>query len=371
MFPQVQKAGPSYQSWARAATHRRWISVKIEAEIVELRTRHDFNIARAAAPPARHNVWVRVSDDAGGAGWGEAAPNAYYDESAESVMQAIHGFDSTFTAVDSAADVTAVTALEAELLAIAPNAASARAAVSAALLDLVGRRAGASVARLLEVESREQHSSFTIGIDELARMRDKVREAASYRILKIKVGTSHDEQILDMLRAERPDAIIRVDANTAWSAAEAIAKLPMLEAFGIELIEQPLSPQDYDGLAQLKRVSRIPIIADESCKVAGDVEKLAGCVHGVNIKLAKCGSLLEAVRIARAARQQGMQVMLGCMIESTLGIAAAMQLAGLADYVDLDGAALLAADPFVGPGIGADGRLRRSDAPGLGVSRAG
>lgn len=345
--------------------------MKIEAEILELRTRHDFNIARAAAPAQRQNVWVRVRDGSGLEGWGEAAPNAFYQESAATVMQAVHEFDSITAAVESMESVAAVEAMESELLALAPSAAAARSAVSAALLDLAGKRSRQSVSQLLAVSAREQYSSFTIGIDVVERMRDKVREARSYRILKIKVGTSHDEQILEMLRAERPDAVIRVDANTAWSAPEAIAKLPMLEAFAIELIEQPLPATDYEGLARLSQVSPIPIIADESCKVASDVERLVGCVHGVNIKLAKCGSLLEAVRIAQAARRHGMQVMLGCMIESTLGIAAALQLAGLADYVDLDGAALLAADPFSGPRLGADGRIPRLDAFGLGVSRAG
>jgi L-alanine-DL-glutamate epimerase-like enolase superfamily enzyme len=144
----------------------------------------------------------------------------------------------------------------------------------------------------------------------------------------------------------------------------------MLEDFNVELIEQPVAADDYAGLAEVRRASSIPIIADESCKVAADVERLVGCVDGVNIKLAKCGSLQEALRLVEAARAHDMQVMLGCMVETTLGISAALQLAPLVDYADLDGAALLAADPFKGGGLERDGSLRFNTGPGLGVTLA-
>ena len=144
----------------------------------------------------------------------------------------------------------------------------------------------------------------------------------------------------------------------------------MLEEFGVEFVEQPLPPADVEGLRLVRRRSRLPIIADESCEVAADVAKLAGAVDGVNIKLAKCGSLREAIRIVHAARAHGMSVMVGCMVESTLGIAAAVQLTPLVDYVDLDGAALLAEDAFVGPGIESDGQVRFNTQPGLGVARS-
>ena len=178
---------------------------------------------------------------------------------------------------------------------------------------------------------------FAFRLARLLRHRRRIEDAHEYPVLKIKVGTPNDEAILSMLRTERPEAIIRVDANTGWTVEEAIDNLPMLEAFGVELIEQPLHPDDLDGLARVTKASRIPIIADESCKTAEDVQRLVGCVHGVNIKLAKCGSLLEGVRIATLARRYDMKVMVGCMIESTLGIAASAQLAPAADWIDLDG----------------------------------
>ena len=200
--------------------------------------------------------------------------------------------------------------------------------------------------------------------------REKVREAARYPILKLKVGTGRDEELLRIVREEAPAAVLRVDANTAWTAKEAVRALPLLREYGVELLEQPCAADDLDGLTQVRRRARIPIVADESCRVAADVPRLAGRVDGVNIKLAKCGSLREALRIAIAARAHRMSLMLGCMVESTLGIAAALQLAPLVDWVDLDGAALLSHDPFHGPGIGPDGALRFNDAPGLGVQQA-
>lgn len=344
--------------------------MKLSFEKLVLETRHEFKIARAAAPAAREDVWVRVVGADGVEGWGEAAPNAYYAESADTVLEVLPSLQSILRSTASL-QLADLEPLEQKLFEAAPKTASARAAISAALLDLIGKRAGQPVWRLLRHDpSRAPGSSYTIGIAGLDLMREKVREASSYPILKIKVGTPHDATILAMLREERPDAVIRVDANTGWTRREALRNLPMLEEFGVELIEQPLAPDDLDGLAEVSAASRIPVIADESCKVAADVELLAGRVHGVNIKLAKCGSLLEAVRIAGAARKHGMKVMLGCMIESTLGIAAAVQLAPLADYVDLDGAALLAHDYFVGPGMETDGRLRFNQEPGLGVELA-
>jgi L-alanine-DL-glutamate epimerase-like enolase superfamily enzyme len=199
-------------------------------------------------------------------------------------------------------------------------------------------------------------------------MREKVREAAAYRILKVKVGTPHDREILEAIRAEASDAVIRVDANTAWTVKEAIAALPMLHEMGVEFVEQPLAPTDLDGLRVLREHSPIPIIADESCVGLSDVAKLVGVVDGINIKLAKCGGLREAIRMVHTARAHGMLVMLGCMVETTVGVAAAVQLAPLCDYLDLDGAALLENDPFTGPGIGPDGSIRFNQEPGLGVS---
>lgn len=341
--------------------------MRIELEVLELRTRHVFATARVAAPPAvRRNVRVRLIDRDGVEGWGEAAPQPYYGESADTVAAVMPRYATALEPFEGDAWrlEDAERALEKE---IGRNAA-ARVAVSAALHDLAGKRAGLPVWKLWGLTPVAPVSSFTIGLDEPELMRERVREAASYPILKVKVGTSRDEEVLSLIRDEAPDKPVRVDANTGWTLKQALSNLPMLEAYRIELLEEPLKADDFAGLRLLRERSSMPIVADESCRIADDIPRLAGCVDGINIKLTKCGSLREAVRMVHVARAHRMQVMLGCMVESTLGIAAATQLAPLVDWVDLDGAALLAEDPFRGPALGADGVLRFNEEPGLGVT---
>jgi L-alanine-DL-glutamate epimerase-like enolase superfamily enzyme len=208
-------------------------------------------------------------------------------------------------------------------------------------------------------------SSFTIGLDTPERLRVKVAEAAPYPVLKIKLGTDRDEAILATIR-EITDKPLRVDANAGWSRARAHAMLPVLKAHGVEFVEQPLAPDDVEGLAQLRRAGVLPIVVDESCIVARDIPRLAGAVDGINIKLAKCGSLREALRMIATARAHGLLVMVGCMIETSLGITAAAHFTPLVDAADLDGAALTVNDPFVGATIDG-GRITLPDRPGLGV----
>ncbi|MGQ0815437.1 MAG: dipeptide epimerase [Gemmatimonadota bacterium] len=352
--------------------------LNLDYDVLELQTRHEFHIARAAAPPARRNVWVRLAHD-DIQGWGEAAPNAFYAESADTVVEALEGYrsivESGLGGPGGPCDKGDLNRLELGLLQHLPSRhpkypphPSARSAISAALLDLQAKLAQQPLWQYLGLQNVAPLSSFTIGIDEPQVMREKAAEAASYSILKVKVGTDRDEETLKLLREAAPNARIRVDANTGWSAEQAIALLPMLRDYQVELIEQPVPADDYEGLAKITSASEIPIIADESCRVSADVEKLKGKVHGVNIKLAKCGSVVEAIRIAEAARALGMRVMLGCMVETTLGIATAIQIASLADYVDLDGAALLANDPFRGPHIDTSGAVHFNDDPGLCVT---
>jgi L-alanine-DL-glutamate epimerase-like enolase superfamily enzyme len=210
-------------------------------------------------------------------------------------------------------------------------------------------------------------STFTIGLDTPERIRAKVLEAEQYPILKIKLGTDRDIEILRAIR-DATDKEIRVDANCGWTVKGAIRMLPILEEFGVTVLEQPLPPEDLDGLAVVTAQSNMPVIADESCVTSIDIPPLAGKVDGINIKLAKCGSLREALRMIAIARAHGLMVMVGCMIESSLGITAAAHVAPLVDIVDLDGAALLANDPFIGAGIDG-GQLTLPSGPGLGVRR--
>jgi L-alanine-DL-glutamate epimerase-like enolase superfamily enzyme len=209
-------------------------------------------------------------------------------------------------------------------------------------------------------------STFTIGIDTPERIRMKVEEAAEYPMLKVKLGSDRDLEILRTIR-DATDRELRVDANAGWTVKHTLQMLPVLEEFGVTVLEQPLVPTDLEGLGVIRRAATIPLIADESCRTVSDIPGLVGRVDGINIKLAKCGSLREAVRMISVARAHHMTVMVGCMIESSLAITAAAHFTPLVDIVDLDGAALLSMDPFVGATI-AGGQLRLPTGPGLGVT---
>lgn len=346
------------------------MAFRIRHEVLELTTKHAFNIARASAPPVRRTVWVRIEDGAGAEGWGEAAANAYYGESADTVIALLPLYEKALNdAIGADADVLALERAESAVELAAGRNPSARAAMSAALHDLAGKRLGVPVWRLWGLDSAVPVSSFTIGIAEPEVMVRRLEEAASYPIIKVKVGTPEDRRVLELIRKHAPDRTVRIDANTNWSVKQAVALLPLLEELGIELIEQPFKADDIEAFRLLRERSAIPVIADESCRTAADIPRLAGAVDGINIKLEKCGSLREAVRMVHIARAHHLKVMVGCMLCSTLGIAAAMQIAPLVDWTDLDGAVLLESDPFTGPSLGTDGRLSLNSEPGLGVAR--
>jgi L-alanine-DL-glutamate epimerase-like enolase superfamily enzyme len=309
-------------------------------------------------------VWVRLRDGDGLEGWGEADPSYFYGETAGTVVAALEAV----RPVVEAADPAQLERTEAAVLAALRVNAAARSAISAALHDLVGKRLGVPLWQLWGLDpAAAPVSSFTIGLAEPALLRQKVREAVEYPLLKVKVGTPDDETVLRTIR-EETDKPLRVDANCGWTAKEALRRLPLLREMGVELIEQPVAPDDLEGLALVRRAAEFPVVADESCKVAADIPKLAGVVDGINIKLAKCGSLREAVRMVHVARAHHLKVMVGCMMETSLGITAAAHFTPMLDWVDLDGAALLKDDPFVGASI-AGGRVTLPTGPGLGVTR--
>lgn len=334
----------------------------LSTEFLSLRTRHPFIIARGGQSDYR-TVMVRIGDGDGNEGWGEAAATRFYGETLDTVMAALPTY-----ATQLGDDPQQLESVEARLLQALGRNAAARVAISAALHDLVAKRAGMSLCRWWGLDpAAAPQSTFTIGLDTPERLDMKVREAAEYPVLKVKLGGPDDLAVLQAIRGAT-DRELRVDANCGWTSSEAVRMLPVLEEFGVTLLEQPVAPRDLDGFARIRRVARIPIIADESCVTAADIPALVGRVDGINIKLAKCGSLREALRMIAIARAHQMTVMIGCMIESSLGITAAAHLTPLVDVVDLDGAALLSEDPFVGATI-AGGQVRLPDGPGLGVSR--
>jgi L-alanine-DL-glutamate epimerase-like enolase superfamily enzyme len=339
--------------------------VRISHEVISLKTRYPFVIARGGYA-AHENVIVKIVDDDGIEGLGEAAPNRYYGETVGSVIAALE----KFAPILANADAWSLESIEAQLDRTLRRNGSAKSAVSAALHDIVGKRLGIPVYRMWGLDAADApQSSFTIAIADNEGLRRRVADAAEYPILKVKLGTDRDTEIVRVVREAAPQKKLRVDANAAWSPAEAVKMSHFLADHDVEFLEQPVAANDIDGLRFVRERSRLPIVADESCIVATDIPRLAGAVDGVNIKLAKCGSLREAVRMVHTARAFGMSVMAGCMIESSLGISAIGQIAPLLDHADLDGAALLAEDPFEGATI-SGGQIRLSDRPGLGVSRA-
>lgn len=280
------------------------------------------------------------------AGRGEAAPNAYYGETRATVEAVLPELSACLT------DPWDWDDLNQRMAARFPHGHPAvRCALEMAALESCALEVGQPVWRLLGLSTTPSpESSYTISIAELDQMRAQVREAcaAGYRILKVKLGTERDLAILETLRAEAPDARLRVDANAAWSRSQAKRMLGVLDALNVELLEQPLVAEDLEGHAELRRVSRLPLVADESLHDLSVLPRLAEAFDGVNLKLAKLGCPLQALKATRLARALGLSVMLGCMIESSLGISAAVHLAGLADWADLDGALLLSNDPYQG-----------------------
>ncbi len=334
----------------------------LETEVLKLRTRHPFIIARGGRSDYE-SVWVRLKDGEGHEGWGEAAPSSFYGETTEVMLGALQRYGRLLP--DDPFDIEETERRWEESLRRNP---ATRAALSSALHDLVGKRLGIPLWRLWGLDpARAPRSTFTIGLDTPEKMSAKVKEAAEYPILKIKLGTERDVEILRIIR-DATDREIRVDANCGWTLKQTVQMLPVLKEFGVTVLEQPLPPEQLDGLAEIRRRAEIPLVADESCETAADIPPLVGKVDGINIKLATCGSLREAIRMIAIARAHGMIVMVGCMIESSIAITAAAHFTPLVDIVDLDGAALLSNDPFVGASI-TGGQVSLPSEPGLGLRR--
>ncbi|HEX6428743.1 MAG TPA: dipeptide epimerase [Niastella sp.] len=238
-------------------------------------------------------------------------------------------------------------------------------ALDIAAWDLYGKVRQLPLYKLWNLDTQHApQTDYTIGIDTIDKMVSKMQEKP-WPIYKIKLGTDQDIEIVTALR-KHTDAILRVDANAAWTVNEALEKLPALKDLGVEFVEQPLAKDDWEGMKRLYEQSPLPLIADESCVIESDVQKCHGHFHGINIKLTKCSGITPARRMITQARSLNMQVMVGSMNESTIGSAAIAHLSPLLDYVDMDGPLLLAED--IATGLQFDhGKVSYSDEPGLGV----
>ena len=351
----------------------------LRVEVRRIPYRERFVIARdehgAGGAMTTVLVELRSARLPGLVGLGEGYPDAYYGETVATMSVVMDGL---LAAIDPGdLDSSSPGAAAASLGAIGATFdrairghGAAKCALDIALHDLAGKATGMPVHRLLGLSDEIPPTDFTLGLDEPEVVAERARRAARFPALKIKVGGPADVATLEAVRAVYAGPL-RVDANTGWTPATAAALLPDLVRLGVELIEQPFPARRYDWLGDLQAVSTLPVVADESAVLIEDLDALVGVVDGVNVKLAKCGGVGAAARMLARARELGFRTFLGCMEETSVGIAASAAVASLAEWVDLDGCLLLAEDPFAGLELGADCRWTLTDAPGLGVAARG
>lgn len=327
-----------------------------------------FTIARGTTSEAAIPV-VELRRPDGAVGYGAAGPSRYYGETAATVAALL---PELLTVVEEADDPFAIHEMHAAFDHIVRDNPAAKAAVDIALYDLAATRLDVPLATMLgHGTTVDIDSSYTIGIDDPSTMADRAAVAVEngHDTLKVKLGGDDDPAAIRAVRDAAPDATIRVDANEAWTPTEAVRMIEHCAEAGVEFVEQPIPAQNHDGLRQVYEHASVPIAADESCVVASDVPLVADRCDIVNLKLMKCGGIAGALSIIHTARAHDKEVMVGCMVESAVSIAAGAHLAPLVDYVDLDGALLLADDPFVGSPV-EPGRITiDGETAGLGVER--
>jgi len=316
--------------------------MKLTLRDISLALRHTFTVAHGSTS-LQENLLVELEDQ-GVTGYGEGASLHYYGITVASMREALEAARSRI----ESETLDDPPALWDRLLPLLGHNRFALCALDQAAHDLWGKRLGKPVHALwgLSLENLPV-SDYTIGIDTIDKMVAKMKEFDGWPIYKIKLGTAHDLQIVRALR-EHTSAVFRVDANCAWTPEETIRNAPELKSLGVEFIEQPLPADDWDGMKRVFTHSSLPVIADESCLAENDVERCHGRFHGINVKLTKAGGMTPAKRMLARAREMGMQCMVGCMNESTVGISAIGQLLPILDYVDMDGAVLIARDIATG-----------------------
>jgi L-Ala-D/L-Glu epimerase len=335
--------------------------MRLSWQPVTLDLRTTFRIAHGASDQ-RYNVITQL-EDGEYFGLGEAAAVAYHGESQAGIIAYLASLEGSHADLSRLEDPFLI---EDILQKLPPGSRAARASIDIALHDMLGKRLGQPIYRLFGLNPKSiPETSFTIAMDTPDRMAERARQS-SWPILKVKLGSQNDEAIIAAIR-NATGARLRVDANAGWTLEQAAALIPRLAAYGLELVEQPLPVGDIEGLRWLRgQKLGVPIFADESIKSGGDVAAHAGAVDGVVIKLMKTGGIRDALCAIHIARALDMQVMIGCMVESSLGVTAAAHLAALCDYADLDGPLLIKNDPYKGiEYLGA--KILLPNRPGLGI----
>src|SRR5574341_344837 len=331
--------------------------MKFSWEVLELKLKETFRISRGEVDCKK--IVIAHLDE----GLGEASPSNYYNENFETVISFFDKAQSKLN--DKSGNLEEIL----ENLDKIPNLNySGKAAIDMALYDLLGKKNNIPLYEYLNLTGEiKAPISYTIGIDSLEKMQEKTHKAVGFDVYKVKVGFPGDIEIVKGIR-DVTDKKIRVDANGGWSAEEASKKNNQLEEVGVELVEQPLKADDMDGLRLVRQNTFLPIILDEPICTSKDIAQFVGLCDGINIKLMKCGGLTEALKMIGLAKSLKLKIMLGCMIESSLGITAMAHLASVADYLDLDGNLLISNDPFEGVKL-VNGKLVLPKEAGLGIKR--
>ncbi len=340
-------------------------NIKLDFELLNLETADPFGISYGTSSETK-NVLVKLTHE-DYYGLGEIAPVNYHGEDFYTALAVLEHFKSLQILGDNP---LAISKIMDKMDNIISNHNSVKAGIEMALHDICGKILNKPTRSILGLSDRTcPITDFTIGLDTLEVIERKTHAAikAGYKILKVKQGTSYDKDIIKRVRSVTKELPLRVDANGGWTVKEAIYMANFLSEHNVQFIEQPLPKNSsYENFKTVHEHSPLPIFADESICRASDVVKLGHVLDGVVVKLAKTGGILEALKVIHTARAFNLEIMIGCMIESSIGVTAAAQLASLVDYLDLDGALLLANDPYNGVEF-INSHPSYKNLPGLGV----
>jgi L-alanine-DL-glutamate epimerase-like enolase superfamily enzyme len=333
-------------------------NLRLTWQPLTLQLRNPFRVSYGASE-TRRAFWLRLTDDEG---WGEGTIPPYYgvsDQEMAAFWANAAGRPEPFP--EEPADIPAWIG--------EAGPAPARAALDLALHDRIGRRQGIPLYQLLQLpQPQPMPTAFTVSIDTPEEMARQAAQVQAYPIIKVKLGSDDDAARLAAVRAARPDARLFIDANAAWAPDVAVQQLEKLLPYNLELVEQPVSKGDFDGLGYVQARIPVPVVADESVQTLTDIARLAAVgVQGVNLKLMKVGGLSPCLQMLRRARELNMKIMLGCMVETSLGVTAMAHLSGLADWLDLDAPLLIGNDPFDGVSYDQQATMTLPARPGIGI----
>ncbi len=336
------------------------MSLSLSWSVVRVNTKFEFKIARGAF--SHYERVILELRDGEHLAYGEAAPNIRYEGGTDEIVAMLEATKSQILELPLDDAESRQKALEK----MYPDSYSLQAAVDTLFWDMYAKRRNTPLWQLFGASKEMVISSYTIGISDLGAIAAKIEEAAPYPILKIKLGTDYDHDIIRAIRAET-DKVLRVDVNEGWkSIDEAKRGTEWLIEENVEFLEQPMPADMLDEIAKLREFSPIPIVADENSVRPEDLKGLVGVYDGINIKLMKCGGLTNARKMVELSQQYGFDIMMGCMLETSVGISAMAQLGSFARWLDLDGNVLIADDPYLGVG-NVGGEIILNDKPGIGV----